>query len=38
MTAGSHDPTSAADHAAPVDVKSMVGFALAINALVFLML
>ena len=38
VTAGSHDPTSAADHAAAVDVKSVVGFALAINALVFLML
>ncbi len=38
VTAGSHDPTSAADHAAAVDVKSVVGFALAINALIFLML
>ena len=38
VTAGSHDPKSAADHSAVADVKSVVGFALAINALVFLML
>ena len=38
VTAGSHDPTSAAVLSAVVDVKSVVGFALAINALVFFML
>lgn len=38
VTAGSHDPTSAADHSAVADVNSVVGFALAIIALVFLML
>ncbi|CAF9911953.1 MAG: hypothetical protein ALECFALPRED_007781 [Alectoria fallacina] len=38
VTAGSHDPTSVADHSAVVDLRSVVGFALAINALVFLML
>lgn len=38
VTAGSHDPTSAADHSAVADVNSVVGIALAINALVFLML
>ena len=38
MTAGSHDPTSAAEHSAVADVKSVVGFALVLNALVFLML
>lgn len=38
MTAGSHDPTSAADHFAVSDVSSVVVFGLAINALVFLML
>ena len=38
VTAGGHDPTSAADRSAVADVNSVVGFALAINALVFLML
>ena len=38
VTAGSHDPTSAADRPAVATMKRVVGFALAINALVFLML
>ena len=38
VTAGAHDSTSAADRAAVADVNSVVGFALAINALVFFML
>lgn len=38
VTAGSHDPTSAADHSRVVNLRSLVGFAFAINALVFLML
>lgn len=38
VTAGSHDPTSAADHSAVSDVRTVVGIALAINAFVFLML
>ena len=38
VTAGSHDPTSAADHSAVADVKSVVAFALVIEALVFVML
>lgn len=38
VTAGSHDTKSAADHSAVADVKSVVGSALAVNALIFLML
>lgn len=38
VVACSHDPTSAADHFAAVDVKSSLGSAVAINALMFLML
>lgn len=38
VAAGSHNPTSAADHSAVFDLRSVVGFAFAINALVFLML
>lgn len=34
---GSHDPTSAAGRSAMADVKSVVGFALAVNALALLM-
>lgn len=38
VTAGSHVPTSAADQSVVVHVRSAMGFALAVNALLFLML
>ena len=38
VTAGSHVPTSAAGQSVAVHMKSVMGFALAVNALAFLML